>query len=333
MPFEVPVGHELTARLPSVLEAVYLLFNEGYTATSGSAWTRPALCDEAMRLGRMLAALAPQPEVLGLVALMEIQASRLGARIGRDGAPVTLLEQDRSRWDRLLITHALACLERAGAAPGAVPAAGRASPPATPAPPRAEDTDWTRDRAPYGELVELTGSPIVELNRAVAVAMADGPQAGLAIVDELVDVPALRELPPAAERARGSAGAARPQRRGARGVRAGGAADLQRGRARAAARAGGAGLALRVGTPAQPVLLLLQLAPAPFLVLAALRLGAQAHLLQEGVVVVRVGRHRAPGPVVLGVGGRGGGAAVGGPGGPASCGRPPTRRSTRCRAG
>ncbi len=125
VPFEVPVGHELTARLPSVLETVYLLFNEGYTATSGSDWTRPALCDEAMRLGRMLAALAPQPEVLGLVALMEIQASRLAARDRRAaGQPVTLLEQDRSRWDRLLITHALACLERAGRRAGPVPAAG-----------------------------------------------------------------------------------------------------------------------------------------------------------------------------------------------------------------
>ena len=190
VPFEVPVGDELTARLPSVLETVYLLFNEGYTATSGSAWTRPALCDEAMRLGRMLAALAPQPEVLGLVALMEIQASRLAARVGPDGAPVTLLDQDRARWDRLLITHALATLDRAGSDPGPYLLQARIAACHARAP-RAEDTDWTEIAHRYGELVELTGSPIVELNRAVAVAMADGPQAGLAIVDGLTDVPAL----------------------------------------------------------------------------------------------------------------------------------------------
>ena len=191
VPFEVPVGDELTARLPSVLEAVYLLFNEGYTATSGAAWTRPTLCEEAMRLGRMLGALAPQPEVLGLVALMEIQASRLAARVDAQGEPVTLLDQDRTRWDRLLITHALDCLSRAGQTPGpyliqAQIAAchARAA--------RAEDTDWTEIARRYGELVELTGSPIVELNRAVAVSMADGPQAGLAIVDTLVDLPALQ---------------------------------------------------------------------------------------------------------------------------------------------
>ncbi|HEY2297351.1 MAG TPA: RNA polymerase sigma factor [Jatrophihabitans sp.] len=190
VPFEVPVGDELAERLPSVLEAVYLLFNEGYTATAGSAWTRPTLCAEAMRLGRMVAALSPEPEVLGLVALMEIQASRLGARVDAKGEPVTLLDQDRTRWDRLLITHALDCLIRAGDVPGpyliqAQIAAchARAA--------RAEDTDWTAIADRYGELVELTGSPIVELNRAVAISMADGPQAGLAIVDTLLDVPAL----------------------------------------------------------------------------------------------------------------------------------------------
>jgi RNA polymerase sigma factor (sigma-70 family) len=191
VPFEVPVGDELTERLPSVLEAVYLLFNEGYTATAGAAWTRPTLCAEAMRLGRMVAALSPEPEVLGLVALMEIQASRLAARVDAKGEPVTLLDQDRTRWDRLLITHALGCLARAGDVPGpyliqAQIAAchARAA--------RAEDTDWTEIADRYGALVELTRSPIVELNRAVAISMADGPQTGLAIVDTLLDVPALQ---------------------------------------------------------------------------------------------------------------------------------------------
>ena len=195
VPFEVPVGDELDARLASVLEAVYLLFNEGYTATAGSAWARPELCAEAMRLGRMLAALAPSSaEALGLVALMEIQASRLRARVAPDGSPITLLDQDRSRWDRLLITHALEALDRAlalGGAGGYVLQAAIAACHARAA--VADDTDWTAIAALYGYLVELTGSPIVELNRAVAVAMADGPQAGLAVVDGLVDVPALRE--------------------------------------------------------------------------------------------------------------------------------------------
>jgi RNA polymerase sigma-70 factor, ECF subfamily len=195
VPFEVPVGDELAARLASVLEVVYLVFNEGYTATSGSSWTRPTLCDEAMRLGRILAALAPaESEAHGLVALMEIQASRLRARVAADGTPITLLDQDRSRWDRLLINHALAALARAaslGGPPGpyllqALIAACHARAVV------AENTDWTRIASLYAALVELTGSPIVELNRAVAVAMADGPQAGLAIVDSLLDVPALR---------------------------------------------------------------------------------------------------------------------------------------------
>jgi RNA polymerase sigma factor (sigma-70 family) len=195
VPFEVPVGDELDARLASVLEAVYLLFNEGYTATAGSSWARPELCTEAMRLGRMLAALAPSSaEALGLVALMEIQASRLRARVAADGSPITLLDQDRSRWDRLLITHALACLDRAialGGVGGYVLQASIAACHARAA--VAEDTDWTAIAALYGALVEVTGSPIVELNRAVAVAMADGPQAGLAVVDALVDEPALRD--------------------------------------------------------------------------------------------------------------------------------------------
>jgi RNA polymerase sigma factor (sigma-70 family) len=195
VPFEVPVGAELAARLASVLEVVYLVFNEGYAATSGSAWTRPTLCDEAMRLGRILAALAPGvPEAHGLVALMEIQASRLRARVAADGSPITLLDQDRSRWDRLLINHALAALARAaglGGEPG--PYVLQASIAACHA--RAvvaEDTDWPRIASLYAALVAVTGSPIVELNRAVAVGMADGPQAGLAIVDALAHEPALR---------------------------------------------------------------------------------------------------------------------------------------------
>ncbi len=191
VPFLVPVGDELTARLPSVLETVYLLFNEGYAATAGPAWTRPELCGEAMRLGRMLVGLVPSAEVLGLAALMEIQASRLRARVDTDGRPVTLLDQDRGRWDRLLITHALEYLARAGAEPGPYLLQARIAACHARAP-EAADTDWVEIARLYGELVELTGSPIVELNRAVAVAMADGPQAGLAIVDTLVDVPALQ---------------------------------------------------------------------------------------------------------------------------------------------
>ncbi|MDT4901805.1 MAG: hypothetical protein QOJ78_2735, partial [Pseudonocardiales bacterium] len=194
VPFEVPVGAELNARLGSVLEVVYLVFNEGYTATSGSSWTRPVLCEEAMRLGRILAGLAPtEPEAHGLVALMEIQASRLRARVAADGSPITLLDQDRSHWDRLLITHALAALTRADSLGGSGPYVLQASIAACHARAgRAEDTDWTRIASLYGSLVDVTGSPIVELNRAVAVAMADGPQAGLAIVDTLVDEPGLR---------------------------------------------------------------------------------------------------------------------------------------------
>jgi RNA polymerase sigma factor (sigma-70 family) len=194
VPFEVPIGAELERRLTSVLEAVYLLFNEGYTATAGASWTRPALCDEAMRLGRMLAALAPDSsEALGLVALMEIQASRLHARTGADGAAVPLLDQDRTQWDRLLITHALAALERAVVLRGRGSYVLQASIAACHArAPRAEDTDWSAIAALYAVLVDQTGSPIVELNRAVAVAMADGPAAALPIVDALRDEPALR---------------------------------------------------------------------------------------------------------------------------------------------
>jgi predicted RNA polymerase sigma factor len=205
VPFEVPVGPELAARLADVLEVVYLIFNEGYSATSGQSWVRAELCEEAMRLGRMLAALAPQePEVHGLVALMEIQASRIPARTGPDGEIITLLEQNRARWDRLLITHGLGALARAEALGGP---AELAVAPATPAGPyviqaaiaachaRApipEDTDWVRMASLYGVLSRLTGSPVVELNRAVAVSMADGPAAALPIVDALADEPALR---------------------------------------------------------------------------------------------------------------------------------------------
>ena len=197
--FEVPVGPELANRFGSVLEVVYLIFNEGYAATSGESWYRAELCDEAMRLGRMLSALAPeQPEAHGLVALMEIQASRIPARTGPDGALVTLLEQDRGRWNRLLITHGLAALAKAAACarsaesePGpyviqAELAACHARAGTT------ADTDWHRIVALYETLGALAPSPVIELNRAVAVAMADGPAQALAIVDSLEGDPAQR---------------------------------------------------------------------------------------------------------------------------------------------
>jgi len=194
VPFEVPVGEDLADRLGSVLEAVYLVFNEGYTATAGERWTRAELCREAMRLARMLAALAPrESETHALVALMEIQASRLRARTGPDGEIVTLDRQDRARWDRLLITHGLAALDRAEETGGTGAYAIQAKIAACHArAPRAEDTDWVRIASLYGDLVELTGSPVVELNRAVAVSMADGPAAGLAVTDGLLEVAALR---------------------------------------------------------------------------------------------------------------------------------------------
>jgi predicted RNA polymerase sigma factor len=194
LPFEVPVGVELADRLSSVLEAVYLVFNEGYTATGGERWVRAELCHEAMRLGRTLAALAPgESETHALVALMEIQASRLRARIGPDGKIITLDEQDRARWDRLLITHGLAALYRAEEIDGTGSYAIQAKIAACHArAPCAQDTDWARIASLYGDLVALTRSPIVELNRAVAVAMADGPAAGLALTDALLDVAALR---------------------------------------------------------------------------------------------------------------------------------------------
>jgi predicted RNA polymerase sigma factor len=199
VPFEVPVGAELTARFASVLEVVYLIFNEGYAATSGESWYRAELCDEAMRLGRMLAALAPQEaEAHGLVALMEIQASRIPARSGAGGEPITLLEQDRSRWNRLLITHGLAALARARAqAAGNGRLAGPYQIQAELAACHArafaaQDTDWSRIVVLYEALGRLAPSPVIELNRAVAVSMADGPEAALAIVDALADDPALR---------------------------------------------------------------------------------------------------------------------------------------------
>jgi RNA polymerase sigma factor (sigma-70 family) len=194
VPFEIPTGPELAARLAGVLEVVYLVFNEGYTATSGAAWTRPELCADAMRLGRILCGLAPnEAEAFGLVALMEIQASRLRARTGPSGEPVTLLDQDRTVWDRVLINHALTALERAGALGGRGTYVLQASIAACHArAASAEDTDWARIASIYALLAAQTGSPIVELNRAVAVAMAEGPAAGLAIVDDLRSEPALR---------------------------------------------------------------------------------------------------------------------------------------------
>jgi RNA polymerase sigma factor (sigma-70 family) len=195
VPFEVPQGGELANRLASVLEVIYLIFNEGYSATAGDDWMRPALCEEALRLGRILAELMPkEPEVHGLVALMEIQASRSAARTGPTGEPVLLLDQDRGRWNRLLINRGLAALDRAEALGGAHgPYALQAAIAACHArATTAAETDWSRIAALYETLAELTPSPIVELNRAVAVGMADGPAAGLALVDELTAEPSLR---------------------------------------------------------------------------------------------------------------------------------------------
>jgi predicted RNA polymerase sigma factor len=194
VPFDVPVGAELADRLNSVLEVVYLIFNEGYTATAGEHWARAELCQEATRLGRMLAALAPgESETHALVALMELQASRLSARTGGGGEIVTLDRQDRARWDRLLITHGLAALDRAEEIGGTGSYAIQAKIAACHARARhVEDTDWARIAALYGDLATMTGSPIVELNRAVAVSMADGPAAGLAVTDALLDAAALR---------------------------------------------------------------------------------------------------------------------------------------------
>jgi RNA polymerase sigma factor (sigma-70 family) len=189
VPFEVPRGEALAERLASVLEVVYLVFNEGYSATAGDDWLRPALCDDALKLARMLGELAPaEPEVHGLVALLEIQASRSAARTGKDGEPVLLLEQDRSRWDRLLIRRGLQALERAERLGGAFgPYALQAAIAACHArAPTADATDWPRIVALYDALASLSPSPIVQLNRAVAVSMAFGPADALGIVDALV---------------------------------------------------------------------------------------------------------------------------------------------------
>ncbi|MEO7224010.1 MAG: RNA polymerase sigma factor [Devosia sp.] len=195
VPFEVPRGDDRLARLGSVLEVLYLIFNEGYSATAGSDWMRVELCDEALRVGRILAQLAPdEPEVHGLVALMEIQASRSGARAAKDGAPILLLDQDRSKWNQILIHRGLAALDEAvtlGGAGGphtlqaAIAAChARAH--------RANDTDWHRIASLYDELSIVIPSPIIELNRAVAHTMAFGPEAGLRLLDPIMDVPQLR---------------------------------------------------------------------------------------------------------------------------------------------
>ncbi|MES2190525.1 MAG: RNA polymerase sigma factor [Pseudomonadota bacterium] len=192
VPFEVPTGDELNVRLASVLEVVYLIFNEGYTATAGEDWMRPALTDEALRLGRMLADLAPhEGEVQGLLALMELQASRAAARVDAQGRPVLLLEQDRRRWDRLLIRRGLAALKdaeslaKAGARPLGSYALQASIAACHARAARGEDTDWARIAAIYDALAQAAPSPVIELNRAVAVGMAFGPAAGLAIVDAL----------------------------------------------------------------------------------------------------------------------------------------------------
>jgi RNA polymerase sigma-70 factor, ECF subfamily len=196
VPFEVPARAELATRLSSVLEVIYLVFNEGYSATAGEDWMRPSLCEEALRLGRILAELVPkEPEVHGLVALMEIQASRSGARTGPSGEPVLLLDQDRTRWDHVLIRRGLAALQRAEALGGVLgPYALQAAIAACHARARTpEETGWARIAALYDALAELAPSPVVELNRAVALAMAFGPATGLELVDQLTSEPSLKE--------------------------------------------------------------------------------------------------------------------------------------------
>jgi RNA polymerase sigma-70 factor, ECF subfamily len=195
VPFEAPRASERSERLSSVLEVLYLIFNEGYAATAGDDWMRPQLCEEALRLGRILAELAPdEPEVHGLVALMEFQASRFAARVGASGEPVLLLDQDRTRWDQLLIRRGLAALARAQALGGAIgPHALQAAIAACHArAPMAAETDWTRIAALYDALADLMPSPVVQLNQAVAHAMAHGPAAGLALVDALTAEPLLK---------------------------------------------------------------------------------------------------------------------------------------------
>ena len=196
VPFEIPRGAALAARLSSVLEVIYLIFNEGYSATAGDDWTRPALCDDALRLGRILAELAPsEAEAHGLISLMEIQASRLKARVGPSGEPILLLDQNRALWDQLLIRRGLAAIERArklGPTPGAyllqaeiAACHARAH--------TADQTDWRRIAELYGELAQIAPSPVVELNRAVAVGMAVNPSAGLEIADALLEEPAMKK--------------------------------------------------------------------------------------------------------------------------------------------
>ncbi len=195
VPFEVPRGAELAARLSSVLEVLYLVFNEGYTATAGGDWMRPALCEDALRLGRILAELVPaEPEVHGLVALMEIQAPRSRARVGPSGEPILLLDQDRARWDHVLVRRGLAALERAEGLGGTQgPYALQAAIAACHARARTgAETDWARIAALYEALSRVAPSPVVELNRAVALAMAFGPAAGLELVDRLASEPSLR---------------------------------------------------------------------------------------------------------------------------------------------
>ena len=195
VPFEVPRAAEFGGRLSSVLEVIYLIFNEGYSATAGESWMRPELCDEALRLGRILAGLVPkEPEVHGLIALMEIQASRARARIGPSGEIVPLFEQNRARWDRLLINRGLDALARAEALGGALgPYTLQAAITACHARAQSpEETDWERIVALYDALAQLAPSPVVELNRAVAISMAFGPEAGLEIVDELLSEPSLK---------------------------------------------------------------------------------------------------------------------------------------------
>ena len=195
VPFEIPRGPEFDKRLSSVLQVLYLIFNEGYSATAGDDWLRPALCEDALRLGRILAELVPdEPEVHGLVALMEIQASRAKARVGPDGQPILLLDQNRAAWDRLLINRGLAALDRAQKLGGErgpyFIQAAIASCHARAA--TNDETDWARIAALYEELGAIAASPVVELNRAVAVGMASGPAAGLEVVDALRDDPALK---------------------------------------------------------------------------------------------------------------------------------------------
>jgi RNA polymerase sigma-70 factor, ECF subfamily len=195
VPFEVPRGPDLAARLSSVLEVIYLIFNEGYSATAGEDWMRPALCEDALRLGRILAGLVPnEPEVHGLVALMEIQASRARARVGPAGEPILLLDQDRTRWDHVLVRRGLAALRRAEELGGALgPYALQAAIAACHARARTGvETDWQRIAALYDALAQLMPSPVVELNRAVALGMAFGPEAGLELVDALGSGPSLK---------------------------------------------------------------------------------------------------------------------------------------------